>query len=190
MGNAISPRGDMPKHRVRSNSRTHHVVDHPRLYRSRRRRGFPGGAIFGRRAGASIPERSISRLAEGREPELRRSRRPDRGHASHPGRGEALDLGEPFPARAQLLHVVAWPRGAAARYLYRLADAPHARRHHGRGPFRRARHHRHHGAQLRLRGLRQRAFDRRAVLRLEGSGAGHRARGRIPKSASVHSRTT
>ena len=30
----------------------------------------------------------------------------------------------PFPARTQLLHAPARPGGAAARHLYRLADAP------------------------------------------------------------------
>ena len=92
---------------------------------------------------------------------FRRSGRPDRGDAPHPGRGEALDLREPFPARAQLLHAAAGSRGAAARDLYRLADAPHARRHHGRRAVHRAGHHRHHGAQLRLCRLRQRAAGRR-----------------------------
>ena len=43
------------------------------------------------------------------------------------------------------------PGGAAARDLYRLADASHARRPHGRRPVRPARHRRHHGAELRLR---------------------------------------
>ena len=84
------------------------------------------------------------------------------------------------PACAQLLHAVAGPRGAAARDLYRLADAPHAGRDHGRRPLRRSRHHRHHGAQLRLCRLRQRAGDRRAVLRTQGRGARDRAGGGVP----------
>ena len=46
---------------------------------------------------------------------LRRPGGPDRGHAPHPGRGEALDRREPVPARAELLHAAARPRGAAAR---------------------------------------------------------------------------
>ena len=91
-----------------------------------------------------------------------------------------MDLGEPFPARAQLLHAAARTGGAAAGDLYRLADAPHARRHHGRRAVRHSRHHRHHGAQLRLCRLRQRAGDRRAVLRPQGRGAGDRAGGGVP----------
>ena len=55
---------------------------------------------------------------------LRRAGRADRGDAPHPGRGEALDLREPVPARAELLHAAAGPGGAAARDLYRLAAAP------------------------------------------------------------------
>ena len=91
-----------------------------------------------------------------------------------------MDLGEPFPARAQLLHAAARAGGAAARDLYRLADAPHARRHHGRRPLRHPRHHLHHGVELRLRRLRQRAGHRRAVLRPQGGGAGDRAGGGVP----------
>ena len=68
-----------------------------------------------------------------------------------------------FPARAQLLHAAAGPRGAAACDLYRLADASHARRHHGRRAVRLSRHHLHHGAQLRLCRLGQRA-DRSSAL--------------------------
>ena len=41
--------------------------------------------------------------------ELRRARRPDRGDASHPGRGKELDLREPVPACAELLHAAAGP---------------------------------------------------------------------------------
>ena len=124
-----------------------------------------------------LAARGVPNLAARRGAEFRRSRRADRGHASHPGRGEALDLGAALPARAQLLHAAAGPRGAAARDLYRLADASHARRHHGRRAFRRPRHHRHHGAELRLCGLGQRADHRRAVLRAQSGGAGHRDRG-------------
>ena len=91
-----------------------------------------------------------------------------------------MDLGEPFPARAQLLHAAARTGGAAAGDLYRLADAPHARRHHGRRSVRHSRRHRHHGAQLRVCRLRQRPGDRRAVLRPQGRGSGDRAGSGIP----------
>src|SRR5215217_2061681 len=74
-------------------------------------------------------------LAAGRRALVRRSGRADRRHAPHPGGGETLGLREPVPARPELLHAPARPRGAAARHLHRLADAPHARRRHGRGLF-------------------------------------------------------
>ena len=48
------------------------------------------------------------------------------------GRAAALDLGEALPACAQLLHAAARARGAAARHLHRLADAPHLGRHRRR----------------------------------------------------------
>ena len=129
--------------------------------------------------GVSLRE-AFQRLAARRVPELRRAGRPDRGHAPHPGRGEALDFGSAISARAQLLHAAAGARGAAARDLYRLADAPHAGRHHGRRAVRHSRHHRDHGAELRLCRLRQRAGDRGAVLRAQGGGARDRAGGRVP----------
>ena len=84
---------------------------------------------------------------------LRRPGGPDRGDASHPGRGEELDFRKPFSACAELLHAAAGPGGAAACDLYRLADAPDRRRHHGRRPVHPARHHRHHGLELHLRRL-------------------------------------
>ncbi len=42
-----------------------------------------------------------------------------------------MDLREPVPACAELLHAAAGPGGAAACDLCRLADAPDRRRHHG-----------------------------------------------------------
>src|SRR5262249_59739674 len=80
-----------------------------------------------------VAAEGLPHLASRRQRELRRSRRADRGHAPHPARGEALGFGRAVPARAQLLHAAAGPRGAAARDLYRLADASHARRHYGGG---------------------------------------------------------
>ena len=56
------------------------------------------------------------------------SRRADRRDAPHPGRRKTVDLREPVSACAELLHAAAGPGGAAARDLYRLADAPHAGR--------------------------------------------------------------
>ena len=133
--------------------------------------------------------RSLSGLAAGRRAELRRPGRADRGDAPHPGRGEELDLREPVPACAELLHAAAGPGGAAARDLYRLADAPDRRRHHGRRAVHPARHHRHHGAELHLRGLRQCRLRRGAVLRPEGRGAGDRGRRRSSASASARCAT-
>ena len=70
--------------------------------------------------------------------QLRRAGRADRDHAPGAGRAAALDLGAALPARAQLLHGAARPRGAAARDLHRLADAPHLGRHRRRRPVRAA----------------------------------------------------
>ena len=58
-----------------------------------------------------------------------------------------------FLARTQLLHAVARPRSTAACNLYRLADARDARRHCRRRPFHSSGRRRHHGAELRLRGM-------------------------------------
>src|SRR6266700_6054564 len=69
--------------------------------------------------------RGVSLLAQARLRQLRRPDRADRDHAPGSGRAETLDLGEAFPARAQLLHGAAWTGGPAARHLYRLDDAPH-----------------------------------------------------------------
>ena len=115
--------------------------------------------------------RGVSGVAARRHALLRRAGRPDRGHAPHPRRRETLDLREPVPACAELLHAAAGPGGAAARHLYRLADASHRRRPHGGRAVHPARHHRHHGAELHLRGLRQCRLRRGAVLRAEGRGA-------------------
>src|SRR6266851_3690540 len=74
---------------------------------------------------ACQPGRGLSLLAQARLHQLRRPDRADRDHAPGSGRAETLDLGEAFPARAQLLHGTAWTGGPAARHLYRLDDAPH-----------------------------------------------------------------
>ena len=52
---------------------------------------------------------------------------------------KTVDRRGPVPARAQLLHAPARPGGAAARHLYRLADAPHEGRADRRHPVRPAR---------------------------------------------------
>ena len=88
---------------------------------------------------------------------------------------------EPVSACAELLHAAAGAGGAAARDLYRLAAAPDRRRHHGRRAVHPARHHRHHGLELHLRGLRQCRLRRGAVLRPEGGGARDRDPGRGPR---------
>ena len=112
---------------------------------------------------------------------LRRSGGPDRGDASHHRRGEAVDRREPLPAGPQLLHLAARPRGAAARHLYRLADAQDQRRLVRRDAVRAARPGRHHGALLDLRAAGQ-AHDRRGpVLRAEGRCPRRRGRGRAAR---------
>ena len=59
---------------------------------------------------------------------LRRPGRPDRGHAAQARRREALDRSAPVPARPELLHAAARPRGPAARDLHRLAAQRRPRR--------------------------------------------------------------
>ena len=125
--------------------------------------------------------RSLSRLAAGRRAQLRRPGRADRGDAPHPGRGKKLDLREPVPACAELLHAAAGTGGAAACDLYRLAVAPDRRRHHGRRSVHPARRRRHHGIELHLRGLWQCRLRRGGVLRTEGGGARHRRPCRGPR---------
>ena len=71
--------------------------------------------------------------------DLRRAGRPDRGHAAHARRREAVDRPAPVPARPELLHAAARPRGPAAGHLRRLAAARHPRRPGRRRPVRAAR---------------------------------------------------
>ena len=88
-----------------------------------------------------------------------------------------MDRRAPLPAGAELLHPAARPRGAAARDLYRLADAQDQGRAVRRHAVRAARPDRHHGAELDLRAARQ-GHDRAGpVLRPEGRRAGDRGRG-------------
>jgi chromate transporter len=77
-------------------------------------------------------------LAEARLHQLRRPRRADRHHAPGAGGEAALDFRAAFPARPQLLHGAARPRGDPARHLHRLAAAPHLGRHRRRHPVRAA----------------------------------------------------
>ena len=133
--------------------------------------------------------RSPRRCASGRASaalSLRRPRRADRRDAPHPGRGEALDRRAAVPARAQLLHAAARPRGAAARRLYRLAaaqDEGRARRGHAVRP---AGLPVDPGAELSSMSLYGNVpLVAGAVLRPQGGGAGDRARRRCCASASA-----
>jgi chromate transporter len=72
------------------------------------------------------------------------------------------------------------PRGATARRLYRLAEASHARRHHGWRPVRAARNDRAYGAQHHLCGMGRSRICRCRVLRPQGGGARGCCRGRDP----------
>src|SRR6185436_3616332 len=58
-----------------------------------------------------------------RSPVVRRAGRPDRADASRAGGRAEMALRETVPARAQLLHADAWPRGHAACDLCGLAHA-------------------------------------------------------------------
>ena len=101
-----------------------------------------------------------------------------------------MDRREPLPAGAQLLHPAARPRGAAARHLYRLADAQDQGRPVRRHAVRAARPDRHHGAVLDLRAARQ-GHDRPGpVLRPEGRRPRRSWSRRCCASASGRSRTT
>ena len=70
--------------------------------------------------------------------QLRRPRRADRDHARRAGRAATVDRRAPLPARPQLLHGPARPRGTAARVLHRLLDVRRPRRDHQRRPLRAA----------------------------------------------------
>ena len=88
-----------------------------------------------------------------------------------------MDRRASLPAGAELLHPAAGPRGAAARDLYRLADASHEGRPAGRPAVRAARAGLHHGAQLDLCAAGQGQSRAGPVLRPEGRRAGDRGRG-------------
>ena len=111
--------------------------------------GRDPGKTDRRRLRRAVP-RGAARLAEDRPRQFRRAGRADRAHASRAGRGEALDRRDAIPARAELLHAAARPRGAAARDLCRLAHARRARRHRRRRALRAARLRRPARAQHRL----------------------------------------
>ena len=106
----------------RSRKRSPHEHEHGRGSRHRGRWPACSGEFLGR----------VSLLAQARLHQLRRAGRADRDHARRAGGAPALDQRAPLPARAQLLHAAARPRGAAARHLHRLADAPHLGRHRRR----------------------------------------------------------
>src|SRR5258705_8290385 len=69
-------------------------------------------------ATTSLIRRSPALLAETGLHQLRRAHGADRDHAPGTGRAPALDFGKALPARAQLLHGAARPRGAAVGHLY------------------------------------------------------------------------
>src|SRR5213079_2745291 len=128
-----------------------------------------------------LVRRGAARLAARRGIVLRRSGRADRGHAPHHRQREEMDRREPVSACAELLHAAARPRGAAARDLYRLADASLAGRDRRRRLVRRARHRLDHGAELDLCFVWPGADRRGLVLRAEGSGIGDRALCGLPR---------
>ena len=139
-------------------------------------------------------------LAQARLHQLRRAGRPDRDHASRAGRAEALDLRAALPACAELLHAAARTRGAAARHLHRLADAPHLGRHRGRRAVRAALAVHPDRAELDLRGVRRSALGRgrcstassrrwrRSCCRRSGGSAAARSRVRAGAAAVGHRR--
>ena len=122
--------------------------------------------------------RSVPLLAEARIHQLRRADRADRDHARGAGGKEALDQRGALSSRAELLHVAARTRGAAARNVCRLAAAQDVRW-CGRGRALRHPVDVHPvGAELRLCDLRRGAVGCRDLLRLEACGARDRRCGR------------
>ena len=124
--------------------------------------------------------RSPALLAQARLHQLWRTGRADCHHAPRAGGAAPLDQREALPARAELLHAAARPRGAAAGHLHRLADAPHLGRHRGGCAVRAALAVHPDRPELGLCGLWQRALGGRAVLRHQAGGGGHRAAGGAP----------
>ena len=113
--------------RNRARMSTHRATSHP----ARPTTPTVGGRHPARRGHQGV----VRHLAA----DLRRPGRPDRGDAAQAGRREALDRPAPVPARPELLHAAARPRGPAARDLHRLAAQRHPRRPDRRHPVRPAR---------------------------------------------------
>src|SRR5436190_2555402 len=123
---------------------------------------------------ARQPRRGISLLAEARPHQLRRTDGADRDHAPGSRRAETLDLREEISSRAQLLHAPAGTGSPAARYLYRLDDAPDLGWSDLRGPFRIAIAFHPDRVDLGLPLIRKHAAGRRAVLRNQAGRHGDR----------------
>src|SRR5262249_58520474 len=113
----------------------------------------------------AMVDRGHANLGASWASEFRWSCRTNRGHASHSRRGEAMDFRATIFACVELFHAPAGPGSPAARRLRWLADAPNAWRPAGRWSVHLARHHLHHGAQLRLRALGPSACRHGSVLR-------------------------
>ena len=88
-----------------------------------------------------------------------------------------MDLRAALPACPQLLHAAPRAGGAAARHLCRLAAPWHARRPRRRDPVRAPRPRSSSSSSLPLCRLSRDGVARHAVLRAQGGGARHRARG-------------
>ncbi|CAA9420814.1 MAG: Chromate transport protein ChrA, partial [uncultured Quadrisphaera sp.] len=147
--------GAGPARRARAGCRPH-----------RRRRAVPDGG---------------ARLVRDLAADLRRPGGPDRGDAADAGRGEAVDRPAPLPARPQLLHPPARPRGPAAGHLRRLAAQRRPRGPGRRDPVRAARGGR---AARAVGGVRRRRGVHRRDGRLHRAGgrrAGDRRPGRRPR---------
>ena len=119
-------------------------------------------------------------LAEARLHQLRRAGGPDRHHAPGAGGAAALDLRAPLPARPELLHVAARPRGPAARHLHRLVVTSDLGRHRGGDAVRPALARDPHRSDLYLRHVRRCRVGARGVL---GHQAGGRGRGPLRRLA-------
>ena len=113
-------------------------------------------------------------MAQARVHQFRWPGGPDRADASRSGGEAALDFREPIPARAQLLHAPARPRGAATRDLYRLADARQRGRVDSGQPVRAALTAALDQPELDLPGIRAATGGCGNPLRGQTSGYGHR----------------
>ena len=125
-----------------------------------------------RRTGCRALWRRAALLAEAGLHQLWRPRRADCHHAHRTGRAPPLDQRAALPARAELLHAAARPRGAATGHLHRLAAASHVGRHRRRRAVRAALVVHSRRPELGLPALRRRAGGGRVVLWPEARGDG------------------